>query len=316
MGRFRSLFDTLVANAAIPSYQLERRLDAFLAHYLSAVLDMYPCFNGKLSKAIIVPEFPLPNKSNHNALIQHRPSRGSWTVEHFADLNERKIITRRQDHIDYFVYVPDLETVALIEFKTDVKSVRHDQLERAALFSDLRSLRAWAEFVGKGKGRWKRPYQKFGPIVDSVPDVETEVQRFVLAPSGAADKLQEWKLEEWTLLPLDKLKTQSGDALLDDFMSCLASLGCSSGARQRGAKLVDFPHELARLPHGIQRDIKRIWRTEVASGRARFKQSRDWSGVTALKKVSQIVRRQGFGDDTRVWKALTGYGNELYYSKR
>lgn len=103
----------------LPTYQLERRVDivaaVFLRDFLASRLDPKVTLHERM-----IPEFPL-----HQAL-KAMPYVG---IPENAD--------RLADHVDFALCAKDRSTVFLVEFKTDMKSLRDGQAEYLEAASDL-----------------------------------------------------------------------------------------------------------------------------------------------------------------------------------
>lgn len=95
------VFQNLTLWRNLPKYQLERRADIFFSLYLKDILEATFLKDGNPVELLplIIPEFPLKQKddSNHTA------------------------------NVDYVMFSIDLKTIYLIEFKTDMGSLRPDQ---------------------------------------------------------------------------------------------------------------------------------------------------------------------------------------------
>jgi hypothetical protein len=99
-------FDYLKAFKGFPSYQLERRVDAFILPYLEKA------FNDKLETDDVIflyPEFPLwPKNKDH------------------YELNKD---AERSAYADYLLWSKKNGTIYLVEFKTDHHSVKQSQFD-------------------------------------------------------------------------------------------------------------------------------------------------------------------------------------------
>lgn len=96
------IFQSLTLWRNLPKYQLERRADIFFSLYLKEIME------AKLStddnrvelSPVIIPEFPLRHGSEHHTV-----------------------------NVDYVMFSKTLSTIYLIEFKTDMGSLRDEQFE-------------------------------------------------------------------------------------------------------------------------------------------------------------------------------------------
>jgi len=95
-------FQNLTLWRNLPKYQLERRADIFFSLYLKEIVESKLNESGKNIELlpVIIPEFPLRHgKANHTV------------------------------NVDYVMFSKTLATVYLIEFKTDMGSLREEQFE-------------------------------------------------------------------------------------------------------------------------------------------------------------------------------------------
>jgi len=94
------IFVNLTRWRNLPKYQLERRADIFFSLYLKDILEAKLSEDGnpvELSE-LVIPEFPIQQGNQHHTA-----------------------------NVDYVMFSKDLATVYLIEFKTDMGSLRPDQ---------------------------------------------------------------------------------------------------------------------------------------------------------------------------------------------
>ncbi len=96
------LFQNLTLWRNLPKYQLERRADIFFSLYLKEILETKFCADGNKVELspVIIPEFPLRHGDEHHTV-----------------------------NVDYVMFSKSLSTVYLIEFKTDMGSLRDEQFE-------------------------------------------------------------------------------------------------------------------------------------------------------------------------------------------
>jgi len=86
----------------LPTYQFERRIDAFILPYLEQVINTELELNDKNLK-LVYPEFPLKRTNN---------------IEK---------IDRQSEYADYLLWSPLENKIILVEFKTDIKSINQTQ---------------------------------------------------------------------------------------------------------------------------------------------------------------------------------------------
>lgn len=96
------VFQNLTLWRNLPKYQLERRADIFFSIYLKEILEATLCEDDNKVELlpVIIPEFPLRHGSEHHTV-----------------------------NVDYVMFSKSLSTVYLIEFKTDMGSLRDEQFE-------------------------------------------------------------------------------------------------------------------------------------------------------------------------------------------
>lgn len=96
------IFQNLTLWRNLPKYQLERRADIFFSLYLKEIMDakLSTHHNRVQLSPVIIPEFPLRHGNEHHTV-----------------------------NVDYVMFSKSLSTVYLIEFKTDMGSLRDEQFE-------------------------------------------------------------------------------------------------------------------------------------------------------------------------------------------
>lgn len=100
------IFDSLNIFKNFPTYQLERRIDAFMLPFLEEGIRN-ACEINDDGLVFVYPEFP----------IKRLPKRGVSDVR----------IDRLSEYVDYLMYSPAFNTVYFVEFKTEVKSIKGSQ---------------------------------------------------------------------------------------------------------------------------------------------------------------------------------------------
>lgn len=96
------IFQNLTQWRNLPKYQLERRADIFFSLYLKEILETKFSADGNKVELspVIIPEFPLRHGNEHHTV-----------------------------NVDYVMFSKSLSKVYLIEFKTDMGSLRDEQFE-------------------------------------------------------------------------------------------------------------------------------------------------------------------------------------------
>lgn|GEM_PF-572032 len=96
------IFQNLTRWRNLPKYQLERRADIFFSLYLKEIMEekLTTDSNRVELLSVIIPEFPLRHGNEHHTV-----------------------------NVDYVMFSKSLSTVYLIEFKTDMGSLRDEQFE-------------------------------------------------------------------------------------------------------------------------------------------------------------------------------------------
>ena len=209
------IFRRLLEWRRFPGFQLERRLDAFLASYLLPVLGCFENTIGKLSceTTVVLPELPI--------------------APVIAD-------GRRHGHADYCVIDVVSNRVLLIEFKTDVASISEKQLCAYERYPTWGGVKELLRDVATSQGVARTGYGDLWRRVPStVPDT-IPIELCVLGPSGAKARLAnrlELSRPRWTFLPFDGISTEfaeggTPDDLFRAFAACLREVddwGVSSG---------------------------------------------------------------------------------------
>ena len=109
----QSIFNCLKQFKKLPTYQFERRIDAFLLPYLEkAFNDKFKIFATDFT-VFVYPEFPLwPKKKNEFALDKS---------------------AKRSVYADYLMYSKSSNILFLVEMKTDANSVNQEQIDTYVL---------------------------------------------------------------------------------------------------------------------------------------------------------------------------------------
>lgn len=103
----QKIFDYLQEFKNFPTYQLERRIDAFMLPYLANAFNKkFELDDDKL--VFVYPEFPLKRLVNNKN-------------------TEPDKLDKLSEYADYVLWSPKLHTVYLIEFKTDEMSLKESQ---------------------------------------------------------------------------------------------------------------------------------------------------------------------------------------------
>lgn len=106
---FNKIFARLTEWRNLPKYQLERRADIFFSLYLKEIIEA-ELGNGTVLQEEIIPEFPIKIACLNSNDTQPRSKDENHTV-----------------NVDYVMFSEKLETIYLIEFKTDPGSSRDVQ---------------------------------------------------------------------------------------------------------------------------------------------------------------------------------------------
>ncbi len=76
---------------------------------------------------------------------------------------------------------------------------------------------------------------------------------------------------------------------------------------------VDPLHGIAAHLHS---EIKQVWATEVAGGRARYERTGSRTGVVGQWRVSRLLRLEGILPKTDGrWEQVRDHGRDLYYGR-
>lgn len=110
----KKIFDYLKCFKNLPTYQFERRVDAFILPYLEIHFNKH--FNEKYKNfqedfIFLYPEFPIERNSQ---------SRNSDPAKKQEKLS---------DYVDYIMWSECLNTIYLVEFKTEINSLTKSQFE-------------------------------------------------------------------------------------------------------------------------------------------------------------------------------------------
>jgi hypothetical protein len=191
------LFEVLWAYRQYPSYQLERRLDAFMA---ASARDLLLPRLGLSSTSLVIPEFPLPTFKDDKAGGDSHP------VE---DMRHR--------HADYLLADVAAGKVALVEFKTSSKSARSDpQFKSYEYFEKWPELHNFAVGIATVRKSGTTPRARFGQLFADLAvcapskmlgaqgeSRDIAIDRVLLAPKKACDNHA--RPMAWTLVPLRTL---------------------------------------------------------------------------------------------------------------
>jgi len=105
----KTIFGYLDDFKLLPTYQLERRIDAFMFPYLTAAVASKLNIT-KEDLVFVYPEFPL---------------RRSKEIE--EDNNDR--VDKLSEYADYLLWHPKDKIIYLVEFKTDINSIKPTQFQ-------------------------------------------------------------------------------------------------------------------------------------------------------------------------------------------
>jgi hypothetical protein len=101
------IFNYLKEFKNFPTYQLERRIDAFMLPYLAnAVNKKFEIDDENL--VFVYPEFPLKRLLQTDTIVSEK-------------------LDKLSEYADYVLWSPKLQTVYLVEFKTDETSLKESQ---------------------------------------------------------------------------------------------------------------------------------------------------------------------------------------------
>jgi hypothetical protein len=150
------IFQELNKFKDLPSYQLERRIDAFMFPYLEIAINANKIIEGDDFK-LIYPEFPIKRLGSESNLI----------------------VEKRAEYVDYLMWSKKSNTLLLIEFKTDSDSIRDNQFYN---YNDLCNT-SWVEMLNFYKlmsksTKWKKYaaglllLQKEAPELITIPNSE------------------------------------------------------------------------------------------------------------------------------------------------
>jgi len=103
------IFDFLDDFKGLPTYQLERRIDAFLFPYLTGVVASKLNI-AKEDLVFVYPEFPLKRSKE-------------------IEENHRDRVDKLSEYADYLLWHPKDKTIYLVEFKTDINSIKPSQFQ-------------------------------------------------------------------------------------------------------------------------------------------------------------------------------------------
>lgn len=152
----QGIFDCLEQFKNLPTYQFERRIDAFLLPYLEpAINNKYKDYANDFK--LIYPEFPLwPKKKEKDELDKS---------------------AKRSVYVDYVMYSKQKNLVLFVELKTDKKSVSKSQIETyelnikegwKTLFLDLFDK---AIHSSKNSGSWRKYFYALDYIYSKAPEL-------------------------------------------------------------------------------------------------------------------------------------------------
>ena len=111
----RQLFDTLDARRHLPGYRLEGRLAPFFELFLLKILgDRFP---GIALHPVVIPEFPLRIGTLYG------PDKSTWPKPRHT----RPPGVNQSYNVDYVVFSENLDTVFLVELKTDMAYLSDEQ---------------------------------------------------------------------------------------------------------------------------------------------------------------------------------------------
>lgn len=168
-----TIFKYLEAFKNFPTYQFERRIDAFLLPYLSKAINQR--FNINDPDLIFVyPEFPLMR----------------------LNIEEEKY-RKQSDYADYLLWSKKLNTVYLVELKTDINSI-HDKQFKTYLFN---CEQGWEKLIDyyflKATGKsWKKFVSGLIYLEEKAPElisdsVKMDFSMFLSKGRGVTEYLKE-----------------------------------------------------------------------------------------------------------------------------
>lgn len=148
--KFLETFEFLKQFKELPSYQLERRVDAFILPYLEKA------FNNKLETDDVIflyPEFPLWPKNK--------------------DRYELNKDAERSAYADYLLWSKKKNTIFLVEFKTDHHSVKQSQFDTYILNCKLGWERLLIDFIEKAEKstHWRKYCHGLEYLYQKAPEI-------------------------------------------------------------------------------------------------------------------------------------------------
>lgn len=204
------IFKYLESFVGFPTYQLERRIDAFMLPYLEQA------FKNKTNDDVVFvyPEFPLKRLTGSNIGITDK-------------------VDKLSEYADYLLWSPSLNTVYLVEFKTEVNSLKESQFNNYYLNCTI----GWKELliyyfdkaIGNQKN-WKKFANGLIHLEKTAPELlglnkKLEIGKFLHNKSGVGihQKLEEIKLSiHFSKEPVVKfiyLLPESGKEKLESYTS-------------------------------------------------------------------------------------------------
>jgi hypothetical protein len=169
-----SIFKYLETFKNFPTYQFERRIDAFLLPYLEKAINQRFNLND-LDLLFVYPEFPLKRLNNTE------------------DKNQKL-----SDSADYLLWSKKLNTVYLVELKTEIKSIHETQFQ-TYLFNCQKGWKDLIEYyiskaIGNGSN-WRKFVNGILHIGAKAPDLigrefKTDLAKYLSKPKGVHDHLK------------------------------------------------------------------------------------------------------------------------------
>lgn len=146
------LIERLKEWKGLPDYQMERRVDLFISLYLEEVLNAkYVCEDMK----IVCPEFPV-------RALKIIGSGKKWENPELSLDDIKPVCTRHSTKIDYLCYSAEINSLYLVELKTDSASFEIKQLCYYKYYINRSSWKDMWNFVLKcAKGAKSGAWQKY-----------------------------------------------------------------------------------------------------------------------------------------------------------
>ena len=173
------IFDSLSIFKNFPTYQLERRIDAFMLPFLENGIRN-TCGINDGGFVFVYPEFP----------IKRLPKRG---------VPDESKIDCLSEYVDYLMYSPAFNTVYFVEFKTEVKSIKGSQFQSY----NLNCQQGWSSLIeyyfdkAINSKSWRKFVYGLIHIEKVAPrllgNVSLDLEKFLQYSKGVHKKLLELK---------------------------------------------------------------------------------------------------------------------------